>query len=1073
MSNKFLVSDKSLLLKNKLDKIATTIQKASAFGNQNFQTEEQYINEANKIVSNFYTSLKEPISQLTTISPDDLPSQEIFNEIWQNVLDDLVVIFAELDNIESLTISNFNFVITETNRLLSRLKNVSSKLGDYILFTKNPTKDSLFFTDSFNDLSKIEVKSSLLNTDECDVNQAEGLITLPIDRTQNSDILIKQLPIINSNSNGVIGNNQEIGAKANNDISVILDSNPDTWFEYENVVTASQDTKEPLILDITINTGDEKVINFIRVNPNNFGTKTVIVIDTIETSLDGKVFTSVKDDIPIAGFTTEDEANIFILSPSTSKFAGQGIYTFTPRKAKYIHFVFKQAEAYIVETPEGQKLRYAIGIRDIDIKSLFFKSTGELISQPFQSLNDIRKVLLQVNQNPVEFSELTSINYFISPDNGISWNPIQQKGFGGVSSSAIVVPEILNFNGPEASSINLSVPVKSIRLKIQMIRNDSIFQNGSSTLKKVIVSRSELHQIPETSPFTFTLDFPPVKDTLEVIEPLFGSRGLPQFAYIVGHGRNDQFNTQQYQLPFSKLPRPITKVLIGNTYHISEVPASEWMHVVVGGEEWTQTSVPLDTFTADGDQDSIYRLYNFDIADGLLEFGNGLDTMRPPTDSPIGIYFDAEKLFPSETPDNHIATLEFKTANNKTAFTIKRYDEPQNTTEIVSRKATILRLKNLNLADTIQISGTLNSLGFTTPVTYLNGRDELVNNTAWSIDLDNSIIYLAQPTPADRDISLSYSYQPILILSQNDWDWANTDALRDSVTIKDSAWKTIQVDDLSVPLSSGIKILDVANLSVVKGTLIPVLTGSSPAITTSNNPFQKEVDFIDGSIELGIPTKQTTERIPTLIPGVANIANFTLSENISNDPNHITVFDNTSVFTNANPALSSVGDYFIQIDDTQIDYGIVYVKLASATPVTIPGKVSYFYTDPNFKNTGIYSVDYKLGRIYLQRAIPLGDWTLSTSYQYTNFQAEYKIARILESIFFDIDITKKIVTIKDEEILTLNVIPKGKLKTDNTYYQVSYDFVQETREDISELKDYFSPVLKDYSIKVLTKDKIF
>jgi hypothetical protein len=41
---------------------------------------------------------------------------------------------------------------------------------------------------------------------------------------------------------------------------------------------------------MTVNLGDKKVINFIRLNPNNFGTKTQVKIENIETSIDGKRF---------------------------------------------------------------------------------------------------------------------------------------------------------------------------------------------------------------------------------------------------------------------------------------------------------------------------------------------------------------------------------------------------------------------------------------------------------------------------------------------------------------------------------------------------------------------------------------------------------------------------------------------------------------------------------------------------------------------------------------------------------------------------------------------------------------
>src|SRR5690606_22971944 len=102
-------------------------------------------------------------------------------------------------------------------------------------------------------------------------------------------------PIINPDSNGVFGNNQEIGVTYNGNMSALLDNNPDTWFEYENVVKT--ESPDPLILDLTLNLGDAAILNHIRIIPNNFGTKSIVKIEEIETSLDGEFWISIKDEI--------------------------------------------------------------------------------------------------------------------------------------------------------------------------------------------------------------------------------------------------------------------------------------------------------------------------------------------------------------------------------------------------------------------------------------------------------------------------------------------------------------------------------------------------------------------------------------------------------------------------------------------------------------------------------------------------------------------------------------------------------------------------------------------------------
>ena len=381
-ANKHTLPDQGKLLKEKLDKLSSKLQ--GSLKSDEFKTREQYLFEAIKVLQSFYKTLNAPQTDLVEPLVDDQPSFDDYDTLWNQILEDLTIVFSELENIEGLTLANFNFIVTEANRLTTRVKAVSSKLSDYILYSQNANKDALFYKDSFNDLSKIDIGITLLNESECEVNQEEGIVTLPINREVDSTVRVTAEPIINPSSNGNVGNNQEVAAAYNGDIDVILDNNPDTWFEYERVVTGISDTGEELVLDLTINLGESTVVNHIRVNPNNFGTKTVILVDAIDTSLDGRVYTSIKDDIPVGGFTTEDEENVFTLAPSTSKFAGQGIYSFTPRKIKYIHLVLKQTEPYIITTGSGDRLRYAIGLRDIEVHGVNYQNKGELVSSAFR-----------------------------------------------------------------------------------------------------------------------------------------------------------------------------------------------------------------------------------------------------------------------------------------------------------------------------------------------------------------------------------------------------------------------------------------------------------------------------------------------------------------------------------------------------------------------------------------------------------------------------------------------------------------------------------------------------------------
>jgi hypothetical protein len=965
--NKHLRPDPSKLLKTKLDNLSRLLQ--SSIRSNQFSTKEEYLLESVRMLGSFYKDLNEPIFQIPTIRHDDVPDPELYTNLWQNLLDDLIVIFTELENIESLTLANFNFITTETNRLTSRLKSVSSKLGDYILYSSNPSKDAIFFKDSFSDVSKIEVDSSLLNADQCNIDQAQGIITLPIDTNQESRIAIKQIPIINPNSNGVPGNNQEIGKSYNGDLGTIIDNNPDTWYEYENVVLPTSTVRTPLVLDLVINLGSETPINFIRINPNNFGTKSVIKINKIETSFDGEIYTSIMNDIPNADFIGETLESQFTLAPSTSKFAGQGLYSFSPRKVKYIHIVLQQDEPYVITTSSGDRLRYAIGIRGIEIRGFRYLSTGELASKEFESSDEIRKVLVNANQFPVQASELATIKYYLSPDGGSTWHQIRPQEVNA-TSGAVNIPNILEFNGASSSTITTPAPVTKIRTKIVLSRTDDNFLDETSSFQKTTGTASEIHEIPRNSPFTISLEHPPVNGTVLLIDPMFGSRGKPELPYFVGFS-GSQISQQKYRLPFTTLPRPYEKKEDGGIYYTEQVTSSGWMHVEVEGEEWQHITTSWSSYSSSD------KVYSVNTNTGELIFGNDTNGMTPPADSLITLYFDAERLFPSEIEDNHVAKLEFTSSSNKDTVLIQRFAPDEAITEeVIPKRSTITRLNNKN----IQVYSGINPVfPEENEVAFINGRDEISSPGDWSIDTDNGIVYSYTPTSAVSDQTVGYTYKPVFDLTTDDWDWATTALMRDSISIKESAWKTISVNEEALPVTESTYTVDLENLAVVKGSvsLVVEANGSSLDVTSGIHPFVKEVPFVDG--------------------------------------------------------------------------------------------VSEFQKE----DSGLFSVDYNIGKIFVQRPFNADITSIKVNYEYTDYRCKYNISRLVDPKAYSVDITNHTVTLKDSEVVRRAMMPHKRPDNREPYYMITYDYIVESREDAAELQPLYSPVVKDYALKVLTKGRIF
>lgn len=141
------------------------------------------------------------------------------------------------------------------------------------------------------------------------------------------------------------------------------------------------------------------------------------------------------------------------------------------------------------------KIRWAIGIREIGIYSFLYASAGEFVSIPYSAPTDIAKVSLRVDESIPNTYPNTQrwIQYFVSGDNGSTWNMINplDKPVLFSDSSGRPVPKIINYNpdfhsedDDENKFITLTSPVKSVRLRVVFSRPTSEqFDRTSPVLK--------------------------------------------------------------------------------------------------------------------------------------------------------------------------------------------------------------------------------------------------------------------------------------------------------------------------------------------------------------------------------------------------------------------------------------------------------------------------------------------------------------------------------------------------------------------------------------------------------------
>lgn len=138
------------------------------------------------------------------------------------------------------------------------------------------------------------------------------------------------------------------------------------------------------------------------------------------------------------------------------------------------------------------------------------------------------------------------------------------------------------------------------------------------------------------------------------------------------------------------------------------------------------------------------------------------------------------------------------------------------------------------------------------------------------------------------------------------------------------------------------------------------------------------------------------------------------------------------------------------------------------------GSIRYFFTDYTIDSTGLYSIDYRSGTIYTNTTVlPTASGIFYCDYSYSNYEFKYPLARIVPQTEIQVDETNKVVSVSAKEALKNLRVASGTGRTiPGKYYQITYDYIEEERIDLQELEPYFTPILKDYVLKILTAGRL-
>ena len=948
MLNTLLNTKQSEVAKTQLLDLLSQVDKAVQDGS--IVAIEQINAAVQAAISKACKDIYAPIFEIDRAAVGTTPDPDIYNAVFEQLVSDVTTVFSELKYTGDIIVANFNRLVDEEKSILARTKKLYNKLNDLDLFSNTTASRALYVSDDFIDFDKIDFDDRFRDNEMCFVDVDQGLVTLPY-VAATSAIIVSDVKI-NEISNGVVGNNQQIDVARHGDINEILDSNPDTWFEYEKVHVVA--TEESLVLSLTLTLSDEYVINHVRVNPNNFGTSNWVKIVSLETSVDDRTYTSIKDNLPVEGFVQIIDEDEFILTPATSKFAGQGIYTFTPRKAKFVRIVLEQAQGYYINTPDGQRFRYAIGLRDLEVHAVKFQATGSVISLPFALSEEIRKVSLLAIENPVRESEIASIEHYISVDDGANWYQIQVQ-----TGEDPDLPKIITFNDESEGAITTDAEALTIRHKATLKRNSDGFKSDKSAISEIVTQTAELRQLPAGEPFSVSVSERPVAGSVRIINPIFGSKGWTSPKLYVGTSDGTP----------------------GQTFEVYAPIREGEENLYVDSQLWTS----VDAFDAEYQYVINYKQGERGLP--LIKFG--FDSSVPKRGAIISIELPAE-LAVIEGKEPHTITLESMSDGDVNATEVIRYGAKQNIHgERIAQAANRHFLQNQNISDvdTVTFKEPPGSNVFADLKTFIDGVTELIDAGDYSIDYTNGIIYAKEITETIGITSVSYSYTPIEVVPPENWKFSDQQTFQ-AIEIDHGVFRSIQVQDEDLSSQVSQLRINLANETIVRGSL----RWSTSAL------LAVEVPFIDGLEEFSDTIRVEDEAVPS------SGTSFFL-DNIPTDEYPV-VFSDAAVFILETATPTNPGDYYVNYTTGEV----------TTISTMDGGSVSYRYVDTNRAGdlAGAYSVDYREGIVYLYEPLPS---SVTVNYEYTNYAVRYRIAKPLESYMYKVDPDNKMITITDPSVL--------------------------------------------------------
>ena len=467
-----------------------------------YVTKEDILNDFNKTLVDVYEKVNSPKSQLQLFTKGEPPSSVKMNKYINTLMDDINVSAKQLDFLSAKAISVFNLFTSEVENEKKYSERIFSKTKILQLYSSSPANDIVYNGDSFENADYINYSKVNVNQNPMITN---GSATV---RIKNGSKAWSPNKVSVLKSNGFIGNNNVAIKKQNvvsglnyeydffnspssSNVLNIIDSNPASYFVYEalNVeksdgVNRSQlefsyivddttlvnaeknslinwsehDMKEPLVLDVLIESGVSQKANSITILPY-FDSSKIIKIKKIEITDTAGVTENILDSEFYIGFSLEYLTNESFRNYSLNS----GTFFFSERNVKECRVIIEQVYYQDVEIAHNYwSTNYEFGNLDNSPFHGSSRFNPETLSKDlYNKVSYDKTLVVPMLTNPNIFKKDNILNQNIA----VSILSNNQKNSSSLSEETFSIP--LKINQEILPAKRMSIGIRDIGLSYQ------------------------------------------------------------------------------------------------------------------------------------------------------------------------------------------------------------------------------------------------------------------------------------------------------------------------------------------------------------------------------------------------------------------------------------------------------------------------------------------------------------------------------------------------------------------------------------------------------------------------------